>query len=464
LLEEDQLGPEQRRDARRGLAGCLFRSRRYAEAAGACDRILREDASDHDAAILRARANARAGLHRLSIRQLQTVIRKAPARERVRAQYLAALLTERADPEASRTLLRAVEKQRTSADLAGRARWALAWSDLTARRFDAAIRRLTPLARGSQWDVTVQRARYWIAVAKLALKNQEGRAELDRLADTLPLTYYGLMAADKIGGDPQAERSILKEAIRQPSHASVDRASWLLQAEFGESARDELESWIGNGASLSRSDRLAAARLLHQMGDHFRAVRILVDGFGGALEQGIDREWREAWRMAWPLPFNTSVRQAAKEFELDPAFVYAVMREESTYRPQVTSRSGAIGLMQIIPPTADRIARALGIRAFDPEVLFDPRTNIRFGTYYLKDLTERFAGSSPLAIAAYNAGPDAVKRWRARDGALAPDAFVESVPYGETRRYLRRVLRSRHVYRLLYSELRGAQPRARLLR
>jgi soluble lytic murein transglycosylase len=126
------------------------------------------------------------------------------------------------------------------------------------------------------------------------------------------------------------------------------------------------------------------------------------------------------------------------------------MREESTYEPRAESPAGALGLMQIIPPTAERIATSLGVAPLALESLFDPKTNIRFGTYYLKDLLHRFDGSSALAIAAYNAGPEAVNEWRTRDGALRQDAFVESVPYGETRRYLRRVLRSYRVYRLLY--------------
>jgi soluble lytic murein transglycosylase len=106
--------------------------------------------------------------------------------------------------------------------------------------------------------------------------------------------------------------------------------------------------------------------------------------------------------------------------------------------------------MQIIPPTGSRIATSLGIPGFEPQSLFDPDQNIRFGTWYLKDLLRQFDGSRPLAIAAYNAGPEIVQTWLARNGPLPTDAFVDSVPYNETRRYLRKVLRSYHVYRLLY--------------
>ena len=150
--------------------------------------------------------------------------------------------------------------------------------------------------------------------------------------------------------------------------------------------------------------------------------------------------------------------RATQEFGFDSSLVYAIMREESTYRPDAASPAGAIGLMQIIPPTAERIASDLGVSEFESRSLFEPSTNVRFGTYYLKHLLGRFDGSPELAIAAYNAGPDAVKTWLKRAGQLDEDAFVESVPYGETRRYLRRVLRSRRMYRLLYDS--SGQPRS----
>jgi soluble lytic murein transglycosylase len=109
--------------------------------------------------------------------------------------------------------------------------------------------------------------------------------------------------------------------------------------------------------------------------------------------------------------------------------------------------------MQIIPRTGDEIAEALGEEEFDATRLFVADTNVRFGTYYLKHLLGKFSHKQPFAIAAYNAGPDAVGRWVSRDGQGDFDIFVDSVPYGETRRYLRKVIRSFRVYRILYEDL-----------
>jgi soluble lytic murein transglycosylase len=271
------------------------------------------------------------------------------------------------------------------------------------------------------------------------------------------LTYYGMLAADRLGLDPPAARSFLEpRRAGTPRSHEARRAAILVDAGWGELARAELLSWL-RGGSLEREERVLAAELLHRLGDHFSAVRQVVDAFGGNLDQGVDPLWRDAWQFAWPEPYGPPVQSATREFEFDRALVYAIMREESLYRPQVESAAGARGLMQLIPPTASRIARALDVSGFSPENLYQPDTNIRFGTYHLKELLEQFDGSRAHAIAAYNAGPEAVQGWLAREGPLADDAFVDSVPYGETRRYLRRVLRSYRMYRLLYAEPAEAQ-------
>jgi soluble lytic murein transglycosylase len=229
----------------------------------------------------------------------------------------------------------------------------------------------------------------------------------------------------------------------------VERAALLLRAGFEDLASLELQSRVYTRV-LAREERLSLARLLHEVGDHFRAGRVMVDGFGGSLEQGIDPAWREVWRLAWPRPFGSAVREAAREFGADPALVYAVMREESHYRPEAVSPVGARGLMQIMPPTGERIAQGLGVDAFEADRLFQPATNIRFASYYLRQLLKTFEGRRPLAIAAYNAGPEVVSSWARKHDPFALDTFVDSVPYSETRRYLRRVLRSYRVYMLLY--------------
>jgi soluble lytic murein transglycosylase len=154
--------------------------------------------------------------------------------------------------------------------------------------------------------------------------------------------------------------------------------------------------------------------------------------------------------MAWPTAFDDTVERVARAQGVEPALVYAVMREESGYQPDALSVVGARGLVQIMPETGRRLAADLGARAFDPAELFVPERNLELGALYLSQLVGRFDGRLSAAIASYNAGPEAVARWVAADRGREDDEWVESIPYDQTRSYVKRVLRSVHVYRALY--------------
>ena len=450
-LAEDAQPDALRARAERGRADCLFQRQRYREAAVAYQLVAKREPKNLDPQIRVARSHARAGDRDRAVARLDRLARRASEAELARIRYLMGVLLWHEDGPKARRLVRAVERQKRAPGLARIARWRLAWAQLQGGDAAGAVRRLQPLTRGAKWDVEVQRARYWSAVAQLTDSLDAAEQGLRELVDQVPLSYYGLLAAERLGIEPVLEHSFVGERDDGVRFERAERARWLIDGAFPDEAGVELESWRRE-SRLTRSERMAAAPLLHEIGDHYRAVRLLIDGFGGTLEEGIDPEWRGAWLHAWPRVYGGQVEAAAREFEFDPALVYAVMREESTYREQVSSPVGARGLMQIIPPTGERIAQSLGIEDFDLDNLFVAKTNIRFGTYYLNYLLGRFQGSRPLAIAAYNAGPDAVTGWLDRDGRKPDDEFVDSVPYSETRRYLRRVLRSYYVYKRLYAD------------
>ena len=130
------------------------------------------------------------------------------------------------------------------------------------------------------------------------------------------------------------------------------------------------------------------------------------------------------------------------------ALLYGVMRQESGFRPRVSSPAGANGLMQVIVPTAERVARDLG-DPFDASLLDDPGPNVRLGAVYLKKLLETFGGNVPLAAGAYNAGPVAVRRWMDGAAELPVDIFVARIPYAETLDYVERVVSNYARYRYL---------------
>ncbi len=134
------------------------------------------------------------------------------------------------------------------------------------------------------------------------------------------------------------------------------------------------------------------------------------------------------------------------EYQVDPHLVAAVIENESAFDPERLSPEGAVGLMQVLPSTAEMSAGALGMSNFTPESLWDPSTNIRLGTHYLAVLLEDFAGDSVAALAAYNAGPGQVhkwqqtQRWQTRSG-------IDRIPLMETRSYVLLVLQDYERYR-----------------
>ena len=139
----------------------------------------------------------------------------------------------------------------------------------------------------------------------------------------------------------------------------------------------------------------------------------------------------------------------AEQGSVRPALVYSIMREESGYRPEVVSPVGARGLLQIMRETGAQLAGRSGRETFDPADLFDPRTNIELGSFYLTELNRLFPKQLSASIASYNAGPHVVTDWVA-DDARPDDEWVESIPYSQTMTYVKRVMRSLQAYQLLY--------------
>ncbi len=151
------------------------------------------------------------------------------------------------------------------------------------------------------------------------------------------------------------------------------------------------------------------------------------------------------------------VKSAAREAGVDPYLVMAVIRQESCFEEQAESHAGALGVMQIMPRTARSLARKAGMGAFDKGLLSDPAVSIRMGARYLGEQMRSFASGPTrevgfeLGLAAYNAGPHAAQQWVRRFPLDDPDAFVERIPYKETRLYVKKVLKNYTVYKTALS-------------
>ncbi|HSL86897.1 MAG TPA: lytic transglycosylase domain-containing protein [Bacteroidales bacterium] len=150
----------------------------------------------------------------------------------------------------------------------------------------------------------------------------------------------------------------------------------------------------------------------------------------------------------FPLAHEEIIDTYAEEYGVDPYLVYAVIHTESRFREDAVSPAGASGLMQITDETAEFIAGRIGMTDFQPEMIFEPDTNIRMGVYYLSYLEEKFPRKE-TRLAAYNAGPNRVSGWLT-DEAVASGDVLTNIPFEETRNYVERVILREKIYRVLY--------------
>jgi soluble lytic murein transglycosylase len=161
--------------------------------------------------------------------------------------------------------------------------------------------------------------------------------------------------------------------------------------------------------------------------------------------------WNEALlRLVYPFPYRATIEREARRNGLDPFLVAGLIRQESGFHPAARSPAGALGLMQIMPATGTSLARELGIGSFRPARLTEPELNIRMGTRYLATMLARYDGRVGDALAAYNAGPTRMARWRAFPEHADPELFAERLPFTETRDYVRIVQTNAAIYRALY--------------
>ncbi len=159
-----------------------------------------------------------------------------------------------------------------------------------------------------------------------------------------------------------------------------------------------------------------------------------------------------ARRQSWPTAYRRHVERWSRTYDVDPLLVWGLMRQESLYRSHALSRVGAVGVMQVMPTTGARIARDIGDWGYTPARLEHPGTNVRYGTWYLAQLLDRFDGVWPVAVAGYNAGPVNASAWlQAQRDRIGVDGWVEQIPLSETRNYVKRVGGNYATYLTLYA-------------
>jgi soluble lytic murein transglycosylase len=144
--------------------------------------------------------------------------------------------------------------------------------------------------------------------------------------------------------------------------------------------------------------------------------------------------------LRFPTPFEETIRMNAQTYDLNPSWIYGVMRRESAFNVTARSSAGALGLMQLMPHTARLTSRLLGLSKPSTSDILTSEQNILLGSAYLHRMLNKFDGNLVLATAAYNAGPNRVKQWLPKNNSIPADIWIETLPYKETREYVRAVM------------------------
>lgn len=320
------------------------------------------------------------------------------------------------------------------------AEWLSGWIALRfLKDAKAALPHFERLHAGVSYPISVARAAYWAGRANEALKNTAAAKDWYERAATQSTTYYGQLAAARLGRTdrlalpPEPEITPADSAaFTSDSRAAVARG--LHAIGRAEEARPFL--WRLNEDAGSPGLRRLAAELARDIGRTELAV---------ALSRRAALRGTVLLDTGYPL-LGTDIPA-----DVEPALVHALIRQESNFNATIRSSAGAVGLMQILPSTAKIVARQVGV-PHRPADLDTADYNVRLGSAYLEDLVETFGGSYPLALAGYNAGPGRPARWvrefgDPRRAEVDMIDWIEMIPFAETRNYVQRVMESVQVYR-----------------
>ncbi|MGV3629371.1 MAG: transglycosylase SLT domain-containing protein [Betaproteobacteria bacterium] len=298
----------------------------------------------------------------------------------------------------------------------------------------AAIEAMTPKeAEDPAW-------RYWKA---RALKTQGRTTEAAALLKPLSAEYnfYGQLALEDLGGSVQAPATAYKptdEDIRSvAARPGIKRALELFRLDL---RLEAVREWLWAIRGLSDRQLLAAAEVARRNAVYDRAINTA------------DRTlFEHDFGLRYLAPYRDQLKAAARQLDLDEAWVNGLIRQESRFIAQAKSRVGASGLMQLMPATAKWVAGKIGLKDWQWSQVTDVETNLSLGTYYLRHVLDTLDGSPVLASAAYNAGPGRARAWRDSQGMEAA-IYAESIPFNETRDYVKRVMANASYYASNFSQ------------
>lgn len=344
------------------------------------------------------------------------------------------------------------------------AQWREGWVFYRTARYPDAIAVWQHIVDQRDDDFEPQ-ALYWIARSHGHTGSSKSRDLFLLLCQRYPYTYYCQLAREQtdihVFASTEQEASAVgvssaqsvtdgTEALPRTNRTEIEqqpayrRAVELRTVGLEQDAAREL-TVLTDHYSRDPDVLTALSMMLNEVGAYHHALRLARARFRDRLERTGGTVATGLWSVAYPTGLIPTIKTQGVN-GVDPFLVAAIIREESQYDWRAVSRVGAIGLMQVMPATANAVAHRHHLPGVAREDLFDQETNIRIGVRYVEQLLAQFSGNVAQTIAAYNAGPMVVENWSAAHRGRSEDEFVELIPFQETRQYVKRVLRSYKEY------------------
>lgn len=342
-------------------------------------------------------------------------------------RYLAIVLAVRGKPEALSWL--AVVKPDVDDDQLRE--WRVR-SALGQENWDAVLAWIDQLSEAQQQE---PRWQYWRARA-LEIQGQKNLAEEIYFSLAQTRNYYGFLSADRVDAPYHLNANPL--AIDQGDLSTIAAYPGILRAHelyLLDRIIDARREWYYATYSMTEQQLRQAAKLAQNWGWHDRAILTIAR-----------TQYDDDLELRFPLAHHEEVISQAKVNNIEPAFAYAIIRQESAFTPDARSHAGALGLMQVMPHTAKQLARGLNIEINHTFDILDITKNLQFGMRYLRKSLNRYDNNPVLASAAYNAGPYRVNKWLPEKGVVASDQWTETLPLAETRNYIENIMAYTIVY------------------
>ena len=381
------------------------------------------------------------------------------------AQYLSGWLEfNRGRWKAAVAPLEEMLRRYPRSEWADEALWFLGMSHYLLGEYDQALARFDELGRRGA-ALEGGKGRYWRARTLQQKGDSAGAVELYKgIVGRWPFSWYALLARARLAelkvaigpfgerptaaGGPDIAKAPDAALRKEPLLRSADE---LVRAGLGAEAGAELER--GEKEFLKKRDRAKAfATLLdayRRAGNYSRPWMLAVVYGGGALDGPPEGQARVWWEHAYPRAYQDLVAKWQHVGDNPDGYLYSIMRKESGFDPHTLSYADAQGLLQMIPATTERVARALDLD-YGPGDLYDPEFNIRTGSWYIGHLLAKFKGQIPIGAGSFNSGPRPVMKWLDTNGDRPIDELVELVPYTQTREYMKKVTENYARYRFLY--------------